>query len=155
MGLQGWAEKKYHDLVRPTTVIKYWGDDVINTYGGDMTLGGPVDIKARDFEAYIRVMPHPEFPSGSSCLCTAYQEFTDAFTTQEFDELLDNWKWTNRGREYTLPYLTDMVEVCGQSRLWGGMHYTAAIAAGEQVCTGIGALALDMINEIKNGATYR
>merc|ERR1719446_131775 len=46
-----------------------------------VTFFGPVDIAARDFEAFIRVMPHPEFPSGSSCLCTTYQEFTDMWMT--------------------------------------------------------------------------
>lgn len=65
-----WTEKVRHDLVRPTTVIQRWGNDKLITYGGDPNVMEPVEINARDFQAYIRVMPHSEFPSGSSCLCT-------------------------------------------------------------------------------------
>jgi len=153
--IQGWHEKSYHDLVRPTTVIKHWGNDELFTYGGDMSIGEPVTIKARDFEAFIRVMPHPEFPSGSSCLCTAYQEFTDEYTNYFFNETLTNqWFWEHKGRDYGFEYLTEMVDVCGESRLWGGMHFTAAIDAGAQICQGLGALAVDYVNEIRNDSTF-
>ena len=37
--LQAWREKVRHDLVRPTTVIKRWGSDVLNTFSGDKSMG--------------------------------------------------------------------------------------------------------------------
>lgn len=70
--LMAWREKVRHDLVRPTTVIKRWGSDVLTTFTGDKGMDGPGEIAARDFQAFQRVMPHSEYPSGSSCICTAY-----------------------------------------------------------------------------------
>lgn len=154
--VQAWAEKKYHDLVRPTTVIKHWANDNLFTYGGDMEMGGPVNIKARDFEAFIRVMPHGEFPSGSSCLCTAYYEFADVFFGTRYGDTLSDIEWHRHGtdRYYTLENMEALRDVCGVSRLWGGMHYTAAIAAGEEVCSGLGDLAYNYVTALKNGSTY-
>ena len=143
-----------HDLVRPTTAIKHWGNDYLYTYGGDDSLPGPVQIKARDFEAYIRVMPHPEFPSGSSCLCTAYYEFTDIYLSNMYNDTLKDIGWSESGRKYTLANLEELRDICGESRLWGGMHYTAAIPAGESICSGLGQLALDYVQRLKNNAAF-
>jgi len=150
--VQAWKEKRHHDLVRPTTVIKYWDDDILNTFSGDRNFDGPVDIAARDFEAFIRVMPHPEFPSGSSCLCTTYQEFTDKWLMDRY-----NRKITNFGSEYNnivFDDMSDLREICGQSRIWGGMHYPESVPAGEQVCAGLGELAVAWSDNVRNGATF-
>ena len=152
--VQAWAEKKYHDLVRPTTVIKHWGNDNLYTYGGDPEVDGPVTIKARDFEAHIRVMPHPEFPSGSSCLCTAYYEFSDIFFQNRYNDTLSDLVWEFKGNEYVLEDMEELRDACGQSRLWGGMHYGAAIPAGEEICSGLGQLSYDYVTTLKNGSTF-
>lgn len=34
-------------------------------------------IKGRDFEAWVRVMPHSEYISGSACICQAIKDFTE------------------------------------------------------------------------------
>merc|ERR1711957_279434 len=57
-----WKEKGRYDMIRPTTVIKSWGDEEIETW----TPEGDKVIAARDFEAYVRVMPHSEYVSGSA-----------------------------------------------------------------------------------------
>jgi hypothetical protein len=147
--IQAWHEKVAHDLVRPTTVIKYWDDDDLLTFGGDRKADGPVSIKARDFEAFVRVMPHGEFPSGSSCLCKAYQEFTDTFLNDIYNRTVVNF--TDRfGRDYE--DMAELLNVCGQSRIWGGMHYPEAVPAGEEICTGLGSLGVDWTKTIENGA---
>jgi len=150
--VQAWKEKRYHDLVRPTTVIKHWDDDILNTFSGDRNVDGPVDIAARDFEAFIRVMPHPEFPSGSSCLCTTYQEFTDKWMMDRYNRTL-----TNFGSIYNdivFEDMHDLREICGQSRIWGGMHYPESVPAGELVCEELGELAVTWSDNLKNGATF-
>ena len=154
--IQAWHEKRVHDLVRPTTVIKRWDNDVLYTYGGDRKLDVPQYISARDFEAYIRVMPHPEFPSGSSCLCTTYYEFTDKYTTEVYNMTLQDLEWSpkNAARTYVLENMEELRDVCGESRLWGGMHYTASIEAGEQICSGLDDLAFDWVTFLANNATY-
>jgi len=149
--VQAWHEKVAHDLVRPTTVIKYWNDDTLFTYGGDRSQNGPTTIKARDFEAFVRVMPHGEFPSGSSCLCTAYMEFTDVYLTQEFGRSVTNFR---DSYNYRYADMTALRDVCGASRLWGGMHYVASIEAGEQICSGLGTLGAEWVGTYRNNATF-
>ena len=72
--VSAWKEKRRWDRVRPTTVIKRRGDELITTYAGPYK--GSQTIKARDFEAYQRVMPHSEYPSGSGCICMSGCEYT-------------------------------------------------------------------------------
>jgi hypothetical protein len=149
--VQAWHEKVAHDLVRPTTVIKYWNDDLLETFGGDPDADGPVTIKARDFEAFVRVMPHGEFPSGSSCLCTAYMEFTDVYLTGEYGRSISNF--TDRDR-HLYANMEEFRDVCGASRLWGGMHYVASIAAGEEICAGLGTLGSEWVETYRNGSMF-
>merc|ERR1739838_1103385 len=107
---------------------------------------GPVEIKARDFEALIRVMPHPEFPSGSSCLCSTYMEFVDEYTSRHLNGTIQNI--TAFGQTYA--DMTEVADICGESRLWGGMHFKAAIPAGVEICKGLGSMAVDFVDSIKD-----
>jgi hypothetical protein len=150
--VQAWKEKRHHDLVRPTTVIKHWDDDILNTFSGDRDFHGPADIAARDFEAFIRVMPHPEFPSGSSCLCTTYQEYTDKWMMDRYNRTLTNFG--SRYNDIVFDDMDDLREICGQSRIWGGMHYPESVPAGEEVCKGLGELAVTWSDNLRNGATF-
>jgi len=156
--VQAWHEKAKHDLVRPTTVIKHWDSDILNTYSGDITVDGPVQIAARDFEALIRVMPHPEFPSGSSCLCTAYMEFTDIYLLSRFGRTVKDFtsipRDTQGDTRFMFANMTDLRDHCSESRIWGGIHYRPAVPAGEQICVGLGQLAYDYVVEMKNDSTF-
>jgi len=152
--IQGWKEKVRHDLVRPTTVIKSWGGERITTYSADAPDPEAVEINARDFEAFLRVMPHGEHPSGSSCLCKTYQEFTDAFTTSRYDDVVRDATETVNGEELLWETTLDILDACGQSRLWGGLHYPQAIPDGEAICAGLGTLANDWIEVTKNEANW-
>jgi hypothetical protein len=163
-----WTEKVRHDLVRPTTVIQRWGSDPLITYGGDPTIMEPVEIEARNFEAHTRVMPHSEYPSGSSCMCTVFREFTDLYTESMYGDTITNLKWggedglqINCNGEYgddlpqggcdtsfTLADMKVLEEECGQSRLWGGMHFTKSVPGGHELCSGIGQQTLDFMYDI-------
>merc|ERR1711935_20555 len=144
--VQAWHEKVEHDIVRPTTVIKHWDDDILNTYGGDPSTEGPVDIYARDFEAFIRVMPHGEFPSGSSCLCSIYAEFTDLYLVAKYNRTITDIK------QYA--DMTELSDVCGVSRVWGGLHYPPSIGAGVEVCSGLGTLASIWTLDLEGSSTF-
>lgn len=139
--IQAWKEKVHHDYVRPTTVIKHWGGDELYTFGGDREETMPMNITARDFEAFVRVMPHGEFPSGSSCLCKAYQEFTDEFLMATKGETIENFG--NNYNNKTYEDMSELLQICGDSRVWAGLHYPPAVPAGEQICTGLGTLATE------------
>jgi len=169
--LAAWREKVRYDLVRPTTVIHRWNDDVLTTFNGDQMATMPEEIAARDFQPFIRVMPHAEYPSGSSSLCTAYAEFTDLFTQDMYGVDLDvspvggpggitlncdndHPMKIGCGASFHVRNMTELAYVCGESRLWGGMHFTAAVAGGIEVSTGLGQLGLDFMKMIKNGSDF-
>ena len=68
-----WKEKVRHNKVRPPSYIH----TAANFQNADLTtyvVGvGEQQIKGSEFEAYIRTMPHAEYPSGSSCACSAFE----------------------------------------------------------------------------------
>lgn len=173
--LMAWRAKVKHDLVRPTTVIKRWGSDQLNTFSGDKGMDGPDTINARDFQAFQRVMPHSEYPSGSSCICTAYAEMTDAFTSHYYNETIKDIHFGKAGKgtgfgcdptqdpplfvakgcedAFTIPDMPTLLDMCSQSRLWAGFHFTAAVVEGEKMCAGVGLKAFEHMQKIRNGST--
>ena len=40
---------------------------------------------------------------------------------------------------------------CGASRLDGGMHFTGAVAAGEELCKGIGTAGFEYASDLIGG----
>ena len=40
---------------------------------------------------------------------------------------------------------------CGQSRLYGGMHFSTAVPAGEELCSGVASLIVERANLLKDG----
>ena len=75
-----WRQKVKHNLVRPTSYIHAkMNGQKMTSYGGPDSVGeekeaGPVEIMAEEWQPYIRVMPHAEFPSGSSCFCRTFAD---------------------------------------------------------------------------------
>jgi len=150
--LLAWKEKISHDLVRPTTWIQdQLGDTTFRTWVKNM---GTQTIKGRDFEAYVRVMPHSEFVSGSGCIFQAIYEFTDDWIREHLNlsESMSIYLGDfPAGSSKTEPGLTpseelnlvapNMLELRNmgaQSRLDGGMHFTASIFASYALCEGVG-----------------
>lgn len=170
--LQAWREKVRYDLVRPTTVIQRWGDDKIDTYDGNRNHKSSKIISARDFQAFIRVMPHSEYPSGSACLCTSYSEFHVAYANGTGRQPLVNMTFGPGGisplycqddptgygckdeDEISSEDLDDYSRQCGESRLWGGMHFTASVTRANDVCSGLGMLAFERIVVLQNNSDF-
>lgn len=46
---------------------------------------------------------------------------------------------------------SEIQHVCGQSRLYGGMHFSKAISAGEELCTGLAEMVVKRANLLKEG----
>lgn len=157
--LQAWNAKIKWDRVRPTTVIQRWDDDVLRTY--NPALSGEGDIAARDFQAFVRVMPHSEYPSGSSCMCKAYQEFTDAWMQNKYGKpslgpIYFPCSESTCGSTEVLQFadMSELLEVCGQSRLWAGLHFSRSISAANEICEGIGTMGHGLAETLRNGASW-
>lgn len=52
--------------------------------------------------------------------------------------------------------MTELRDVCGESRLWGGMHYTASVANSYDLCAGVGVAGFEMMKRLlsSGGATF-
>ena len=112
-------------------------------------------------------MPHAEYPSASACLCEAFSEGMKIFTgTDDFNSSIGSDLFISRSafssnveplstpaQDLVLSYSswTDISEKCGQSRLDGGMHFTASVPAGKSLCTGIGEKVINALLALKNG----
>ena len=46
---------------------------------------------------------------------------------------------------------SEIVQRCGDTRLEGGMHYTASVPAGEEVCMDIGTIVVDAFKKLEAG----
>lgn len=144
-----WKEKVNYDLVRPTSIIKRMQGD-ITTWAP----GGIQTFRAADFEAYKRVMPHSEYISGSSCLFQAGEDYildymTGVGLSTDFPVVFDPVDIGESkvepglvpGSCVILQYSTiqEMNAAGSQSRLNGGMHFTASVPNGQDLCFGIGS----------------
>mmetsp|Transcript_43908 Transcript_43908/g.101496 ORF Transcript_43908/g.101496 Transcript_43908/m.101496 type:complete len:575 (-) Transcript_43908:154-1878(-) len=162
-----WKVKVQTDLVRPTSYIQSaMADKTVNAYRGPGLKNGP--IKGAEWEAYRRVMPHAEFPSGSSCICRAFVDAISAFegsdTTQPISTgalLMDFPAGSSKTEPGIMPATDIMLEfetwdavvdMCGYSRLNAGFHFTASIPGGEELCgiagTKAGAYTLSLNNGV-------
>merc|ERR1712012_1074839 len=126
-------------------------------------------------EPFIRTMPHAEHPSGSMAICRAIADFTKRWVQDAslfapgkgMTDLATDWScpagaaaalgafakdgtalpreaW--EGRMDTLDMLA---QVCGESRLWGGMHFSKSVKAAEKLVAKFGKKTF--AKEISNG----
>lgn len=157
-----WKEKRRVDAVRPTgqTMKFLFGDKKFKVWGGPGN--GPVKIKAGEWEPYIRTMPHSDFPSGSSCACSTIveyallsakgrDEFPYSFTIPKGSSKVHPGQVPENDVEIKFNRLSEWAQVCGESRLWAGVHFPPAIEAGHQLCAGIGRSAHQVVEKLVAG----
>ena len=161
--LLAWKEKVRHDLVRPTTYIRnYMSDERFVTWGVPHHNGTKI-IDGKNFEAYLRVMPHSEYVSGSACICQSIYEFTDLWISENLDiqDSVEVSLTFAAGSSKIAPGFTPASDInmklnnmqelrdkCGKSRLDGGMHFTQSVPAGYKLCEGVGTAAFDYSKEL-------
>jgi len=147
-----WKEKVRHNLIRPTTWIHdNLAEERFETWAGPRA--GVKEIFGKSFEAYVRVMPHSEYVSGSACLCQGLHEFVDSWLTTNLgidDSISVNLtfdKFSSKTEPGFSPSadinieFKDMLsfkDACGESRLKGGMHFTKSVSDAYKLCEGIG-----------------
>ena len=116
-------------------------------------------------------MPHSEYPSASACICSAWAEakellygsdnFTDSIgfkLSRTYDAFLSDYEpLSTPSSDLTLEWNSwqELSDRCGESRLKGGMHFTASVPAGVTVCKGIGTRVVNYINQLLRGIKPR
>ena len=147
--LLAWKEKVRHDRIRPTSVVQALGDEEISSFAGTH--------KAKDWVPFIRVMPHAEYPSGSGCICLAVAQFIDAFLMDQYDtnSIETIWDFGDVIEPVTFSTMSDLKDVCGESRLWGGMHFAASVPDSYELCDGVGTKGYtDLMVPLLGDGTY-
>jgi hypothetical protein len=162
-----WKSKITHDLIRPLTVVRRWGQNGTNittwAFGGAAgPPGGVQTLSASRFASYRRTQPHSEWVSGSACFFQVTKEYTEAylqqvlgmadFTTFPVQFIIPPGKSTTQPGvlptvEIVLSYpdLTALNDAGGFSRAVGGMHFEHSIKAGQIMCAGIGPAAVEAL----------
>ncbi|CAM9706452.1 unnamed protein product, partial [Scytosiphon promiscuus] len=138
--LLAWKEKIRHDRPRPPSVIKdVLGDEMVETYAGPDQ--GVQSMKASEWEPFIRTMPHSEYPSASACLCEAFARQVENFLGSDVIEPALQFPPGDPPAGFDSPPLefstwSEVSEVCGDSRFWGGLHFEEAVTGGVELCGG-------------------
>jgi hypothetical protein len=156
-GIATWNEKYEHDAVRPISAIRFlYGHRLISGWGGPGK-GTVTDLPGREWRSYLNTGNHPEYPSGSSCFCAAHAQASRRYLGS------DDFGWSvsvpadssviepgvTPATDITLgPWATfsDFERDCGLSRLWGGVHFSSALSAGQQLCKPVGDLAFEFVD---------
>lgn len=154
-GIVMWQEKVKHDAVRPFSAIRHiYGNAPVTAWGGPGQ-GAVADLPADQWQSYLPVADHPEYPSGSTGFCEAHAQASRLFFG---DDLLG---WTvpaPAGSSLIEPGFTpaqdialhwgtwsDFAEDCGFSRFWGGVHFLDSINNMRMLGTAIGGIAFDFV----------
>ena len=176
-GIAVWNEKTRHNLIRPITVVQHLYPD------REFTLWNDTRVQGKYFQPLIRVMPHSEYPSGSSCMCQAVADFVDEL----FPTLGLNWPDVEGVPDFlraqpvdksniamypvippntAMPFIPGtgnpnpsaagyttaaLSERCGTSRLEGGMHFTASVPDGRELCKDLGANTAKSMSALISG----
>jgi len=135
--IAAWHQKVKYEAVRPFSAIRHvYGNRRITAWGGPGK-GTVNDMPANEWASYIPVGDHPEYPSGSSTLCSAEAQAARRFLG---DDVLD-WRFpypagsalTEPGLvpandiELHFPTWTDFIQNCAISRVWAGVHFKTTV----------------------------
>ncbi|MFE6288286.1 DUF6851 domain-containing protein [Streptomyces sp. NPDC057877] len=144
--IAGWHYKRHYDAVRPISAVRYlYGRSKLTAWGGP-GMGTVDDMPASEWKGYLPTGDHPEYPSGSTTLCSAASQAARRFFGTE------NLNWTAEFRagkslvepgiapatdvKVHFPTWADFTDKCGYSRVWGGVHFRKtverSIVFGEQ-----------------------
>ncbi|HEX7280874.1 MAG TPA: hypothetical protein VF239_02380 [Vicinamibacterales bacterium] len=113
-------------------------------------------MPATEWRSYLNTGNHPEYPSGSSCFCAAYAQASRRYFGT------DTFGWAvpvPAGSSVIEPGVTPATDItlgpwatftefeneCSRSRVWGGVHFTAATVEGQAMCRPAGDLAFEFL----------
>ncbi|GAA4733328.1 vanadium-dependent haloperoxidase [Phytohabitans rumicis] len=135
--IAAWHQKVKYDAVRPFSAVRHvYGSRRVTAWGGPGK-GTVHDLPAGEWASYLNVGDHPEYPSGSTTLCSASAQAKRRF----FGSDALGWRfpvpagWTDvepgitpaTAIELYFPTWTDYVNNCANSRVWGGVHFRKTV----------------------------
>jgi hypothetical protein len=160
-GIVTWKEKLDYDTVRPFTAIRFLYENTpLKAWGGPGV--GPVDdIKGREWRSYTRTPPHSEYPSGSTCFCSAQAQVLRRYFNTSFinfsiefpqgSSKIEPCKTPSSDLKIDFSTYDEFVHVCGLSRVYSGVHFMSAVIEAEKLCKPVGDIAYDFVQTLVNG----
>lgn len=156
-----WKEKCRIDAVRPSaSSINYALGRIPTTIVNSSAQKIIRDV--RYWKPLLRTMPHSEFPSASSCVCTSIVEH--ALSAIKGRNNISHTVVIKKGASGLFPgilpkndlhlhfhSLSQWKTICGKSRLWAGVHFEKAVKAGQKLCRGVGTNAHTLAQGFLNG----
>ena len=148
--IAAWDAKYAYDYVRPLTAIRGLGDVAIKAwrprslpailaYSSPATTGalaatpvpaGIAEVRAAEWESYLPTPSFPSYVAGHSTFCAAWARamtLTTGSPELDFHKTVKHLYVEQRklAPPVTLDYATfdAAAEACGQSRIWGGVHW--------------------------------
>ncbi|MFB6522419.1 DUF6851 domain-containing protein [Streptomyces sp. NPDC056401] len=159
-----WHFKRKFDSVRPVSAIRYlYGDKKVTAWGGPGK-GTVNDITGKEWKGYLsgNSADSAEYPSVSSSLCLAFAQQVRRFTGTDAANInvpiAKGSSMVEPGvtpaNDMTLQWSnwTDFAKDCGESRVWGGENFPAAIEATHQYAPEIGDMSYEFVQRKLNGA---
>jgi hypothetical protein len=155
-GIATWKEKAHYDAVRPVSAIRHlYRNRKITGWAGPGR-GIVDDLPAGEWRSYLNTGNHPEYPSGSSCFCAAYAQASRRYFGT------DTFGWSMQvpaGSSVIEPGVTPATAItlgpwntftefeneCSRSRVYGGVHFTAATTEGQKLCRPMGDSAFEFL----------
>ena len=159
-GIFVWQEKRKHDAVRPFSAIRHiYGSTPVEAWGGPGQ--GTQTIPANRWRSYLEEADHPEYPSASACFCAAHAQAgrlwmqSDAlgFPVMVPPGASRQEPGVTPAEPLTIvfPTWTDFSEDCGQSRVWAGVHFQAAVDESQRMCAVFGDRAYEYVKSLVDG----
>jgi len=159
--IAAWHHKHHHDAVRPFSAVRHvYGDDRVTAWGGPGQ-GTVDDLPGAEWEGYLPVGNHPEFPSGFTTLFAAQAQAARRFLG---DDVLD---WTYAfpaGSAQTEPGIapaadlkltwetwTEFVADSADSRVWAGANFPQTVEKSAAFGTQFGDLAYEFVRRHIDG----
>jgi len=165
-----WEAKNIFNAVRPYSSIRWINlkkpvnyDNPqyynVTSYAGPFQ--GTRNFPADNWESYLTTEPHPEYPSGTTCVCHSWAASAALFFGTD---VLDFSYTFPAGSSYYepgvtphspvtvfFPTFTEMANTCGLSRNWAGVHFLASIEESARVCPNIAEPAYKNLQKLLKG----
>lgn len=157
-----WKEKRRHDVVRPTTMVRrLFKGQKIRAFRG---VGkGSGQVRAEDWEPVVAVQPHSEFPSASAIICRISLDALQVSLERETgNKTVPKLEVTIRGGSVPGSPVDQDVKVeyrsleqawrnCGMSRLTAGVHFEKSVTAGFWMARGLGKKVEEHVSDLFEG----
>jgi len=159
-----WKQKAIYDQVRPFSAVREVYNylvprKTIRSYGGPYQ--GTVDISPNEWESYLVVESHPEYPSGTACVCAVFAEATKLFfgtdvlnftaTFPKGSSIYEPGATPATNLNVTFDTYSTVSSMCGESRHWAGVHFQEAINESQRVCPQIAKIAVKHVYQLLKG----